>query len=76
MKTFKWFLIGVGVGTALGLLYAPLKGKDTRRLISRSAEEAKDYISETSYELYEKGRDLVEDASELLEKGMKAAALG
>lgn len=72
-RMFTWFLVGVGVGAAFGLLYAPLKGRETRRLLTRTAEDAKDYITETSCDLYEKGRELVEDAGELFEKSMKLA---
>ncbi len=72
-RIFTWFLIGVGVGAAVGFLYAPLKGKETRRLITKTAEDAKDYLTDTSFDLYEKGRELVEDAGELFEKSMKLA---
>lgn len=73
-KAVLWFLIGAGIGTLVGFLYAPKKGKETRRHIARTAGEARDYIAETSHGLYEKGRELVEDAGDLLDKGMKLVA--
>jgi len=72
-KTAMWFLIGVGMGTLVGILYAPVKGRETRRQISRTAGDARDYVTETSHDLYEKGRELVEDAGDLIDKGIKLA---
>lgn len=68
-----WFLVGIGIGAVVALLYAPQKGKDTRRMISKRAEDARDYIEEHGSEIYERGRDLVEDASDLVERGRKLA---
>jgi gas vesicle protein len=73
-RTAMWFLIGIGVGTVVGFLYAPKKGKETRRYITKTAEDAKDYITEASMDLFEKSRGFVEDAGELIEKGVKLAA--
>lgn len=41
---FMWFLTGLGFGALLGVLYAPHSGRETRRVIRSTAEEAKDYI--------------------------------
>lgn len=38
------FVAGVAVGAAVGLLLAPHKGEDTRRLIARQAEETRDQV--------------------------------
>ena len=48
-----WFLAGVAVGVAAGMLLAPRSGR----------------------EIYEKGKDLAEDAAELFERGRKAVKL-
>lgn len=70
---FNWFLIGLGIGAAVALMYAPSKGKDTRRLIGKKAEEARDYLVEQGEEIYEKSRDIIEEASDLVERGRKLA---
>ncbi len=72
-NAFVWFLIGMGAGAVLALLYAPYKGKEMRRMISKTAEDTRDYISEHAGEIYEKGRDLVEEAADIVEKGRKLA---
>ena len=38
------FVAGVAVGAAVGILLAPNKGEDTRRLIVRQAEETRDQV--------------------------------
>ena len=38
------FVAGVAVGAAIGVLLAPSKGEDTRRLIVRQAEETRDQV--------------------------------
>jgi gas vesicle protein len=34
-----WFLAGLGIGAAVGILYAPQSGSETRELIMSKAEE-------------------------------------
>ena len=77
-----WFLAGVAVGAAAGLLLAPATGRETRRLISQKTSEGKDYLVETgrdiyskSKDIYERGKDLADDAAELFDRGRKLAKL-
>jgi gas vesicle protein len=57
-----FFVVGVGVGAVLALLFAPKTGAQTRKLIVKKAEEGKDYVAS-------KGREFTEQAQELVEKG-------
>lgn len=38
------FLAGVGLGTVVGLLYAPASGEEAREAIRAKASEGKDYL--------------------------------
>jgi gas vesicle protein len=52
-------LVGVGVGAAVGLLFAPDKGRKTRRDLARSAERLGDKASDvlgSAEDLFEAGR--------------------
>lgn len=53
---------GVGIGAVAALLYAPKTGKETRKLISRKAEDGVDFVTE-------RGRELRRQAEGALEKG-------
>lgn len=70
---FWWFLVGIGVGSAVALLYAPRSGRDTRRHLTRSVEEAGDYLTEHGQDIIDKGRAFVEEAADLVERGRKFA---
>ena len=65
-----FFLLGAIVGAAVALLMAPASGARTRRRLLRKGEEAADYLMtagkdliDKCEDLYERGGELVEDAS-------------
>lgn len=73
-----WFLAGVGLGTAVGLVVAPASGADTRRQIGARAGQARQYVNlhgheayDLGRELYDKGRQLADEAAELFEEGRR-----
>ena len=47
---FSYFFLGLGIGVAVGLLFAPQSGEDTRRLIRTKADEGSDYVKRRSDE--------------------------
>jgi gas vesicle protein len=51
---------GVGIGAAMGLLYAPQSGHKTRKLISRAAEDGADFVAEQSREIRKQAEDAFE----------------
>jgi len=62
---FSYFFLGLGLGVAAGLLFAPKTGSDTRELLRSKADEGKDYLKRRSSEL----RDQV---SEVIDRGRSA----
>ncbi len=73
-----WFVAGAVVGMTAALLLAPQSGKKTRQLIADKTQQGKDAVTETgkdaydrSKEMIDKGRQLVDDAADLFERGRK-----
>jgi gas vesicle protein len=63
-----WFAAGLTLGAAAGLLYAPVRGAETRRYLLNHAGSARDYM-DRGRELYEKGRELADEAANMYEEG-------
>lgn len=57
---FSYFFLGLGLGVAVGLLFAPKSGSETRDLLRSKADEGKDYVTRRSSELRDSAIDLVE----------------
>jgi gas vesicle protein len=51
----KSFLVGLGIGLGLGVLFAPMSGEETRNNIAQRASDLADSARET----YEHGKDRV-----------------
>lgn len=56
----SYFLVGLGVGTLLGILFAPKSGEDTREYLRDKAEEGKEYAQRKAREIRERTDELVE----------------
>jgi gas vesicle protein len=59
-----YLLIGLGVGSALGIFFAPRSGKETRERLVQRAQENKKYAQDKVRELREHAEDLVERGKE------------
>ncbi len=73
-----WFITGAMIGAAAALLYAPKRGKETRKMLTERAQQGREAVAETTEdlveagkEMFDRGRKLVEDAAELFERGRK-----
>ena len=56
----SYFFLGLGLGVAVGVLFAPKSGAETREFLRTKAEEGGDYVKRRGTEL----RDTAEDALE------------
>jgi gas vesicle protein len=62
----SFFLVGLGVGALLGVLFAPKSGEETRDYLSKRADDGREFAQK-------KARELRERADELIERGKDVA---
>ncbi len=56
----SYFLVGLGIGALIGILFAPKSGEETREYLSQKAEEGKEYAQRKARELRERAEDLAD----------------
>ena len=57
---FSYFFLGLGLGVAAGLLFAPKSGPETRDLLRSKADEGKEYLKRRSSEVVDQASDVIE----------------
>ena len=57
---FSYFFLGLGLGVAVGLLFAPKTGAETRELIRSKADEGKEYVKRRAEDLKDSANDAIE----------------
>ena len=62
-----YFFLGLGVGVAAGLLFAPKTGEETRSLIKSKATDGADYVRK-------RGENLRESANDIIDRGRDAVS--
>jgi gas vesicle protein len=70
------FLVGLGIGALVGILFAPKSGEDTREYLASKADEGRDYAQRKARELRERAEDLIERSKEIMARqkdGVSAA---
>jgi gas vesicle protein len=76
---FLWFLAGLGIGAAVGILYAPKAGEETRQRLREVAEEGRDSVRERARQAREqagnwadKGRDYLNQQKDQIRSAYEA----
>jgi gas vesicle protein len=62
--TFVGFAVGLGIGAALGVLFAPKSGEETREYLADGTMDAIDDVVTTGRKLRKRARQAVNDAAE------------
>jgi len=76
---FLWFLAGLGIGAAVGILYAPKPGDETRQRLRTVAEDLPDNVKERARQAREqagswaeKGRDYLNQQKDQIRSAYEA----
>jgi gas vesicle protein len=56
----SYFLVGLGVGALMGVLFAPKSGEDTREYLAKRADDGREFAQKKARELRERADDLIE----------------
>lgn len=62
------FLVGIGVGTVVGMLFAPYAGAETRGLIADRANQSRDYLRDRSGSVRDSASELIQRGREMMER--------
>ena len=63
-----YFFLGLGVGVAVGLLFAPSSGEETRKLIRDRAADSGDYLKRQTTDIKSSAADLLDKSKDTLSK--------
>jgi gas vesicle protein len=73
-----YFVVGVGIGVAVGMLLAPRSGEETRQILRVKADESKDFLRAKADESKEFARrrasELRDSAADLIDRSKDAIA--
>jgi len=73
-----YFIVGMGIGVAVGMLMAPRSGEETRQLLRVKADEGKDFLRTKSDESKEfvrrRSSELRDSAADLIDRSKDAIA--
>jgi gas vesicle protein len=61
----SYFLVGLGVGALMGVLFAPKSGEDTREYLAKRADDGRDFAQRKARELRDRADDLIEKSKEV-----------
>jgi gas vesicle protein len=64
----SFFLVGLGIGALVGILFAPKSGEETREYLTSKADEGRDYAQKKARELRERAEDLMERSKEIMSR--------
>ena len=66
MPNMNYFLMGLGIGSAVAILLAPKSGQETRQYIADKTREANDFTRQKAREIKIRAEDAVERSKETI----------
>jgi gas vesicle protein len=70
----SYFLVGLGVGALLGVLFAPKSGEETREYLAKRAEEGREFAQKRAKELRERADELIERGKDVATRKRESLA--
>ena len=64
----SYFLLGLGMGVAVGVLFAPKSGEETREMLRGKANEGRDYLRRRTDEVRDSANEVINRGRETLQQ--------
>jgi gas vesicle protein len=64
----SYFFLGLGLGVAAGVLFAPKSGAETREFLRAKADEGTDYVKRRADDLRESTADVIDRSKETVRR--------
>ncbi len=64
----SYFLVGLGVGALMGVLFAPKSGEDMREYLAKRADDGREFAQKKAKELRERADELIERGKDVASK--------
>ena len=64
----NYFLVGLGIGSLIGVLFAPKSGEETRQYIAKKAREGNEVALKKARELRDRSEETVERGKEIVDQ--------
>ena len=73
----NYFLVGLGIGSAVGILFAPKSGEETREYIATKTREGNEFARKKAQEVRARAEETVERGKDMIvqTKGQIATAI-
>ena len=68
----SFFIVGLGIGALIGILFAPKSGEETREYLSKKADEGREYAQRKARELRDRAEDLIERGKDAVSRQKEA----
>ena len=64
----SYFLVGLGIGALVGVLFAPKSGEETRQYLKDKADEGREYAQKKARELRERAEEMGDRARAVVDR--------
>ena len=61
-----FFLVGIGIGSLIAILFAPKSGEETREYLTHKAKEGSEYAQRKTRELRKRAEELADRGNQLV----------
>ena len=69
-----YFLLGIGIGASIGILFAPKAGSETRELLQAKSQEGMDALQRQGQDLHDLAVETIERGKQRVQSQMKNLA--